>query len=435
MRPVNIALLGLGIVGCGTVNVLKRNAQEISRRAGRDVAIKYAVVNDLTKTRDCDTSNFELITDPTIAVTDPDIDIVIELIGGVKLAKQAVFKAIQHKKHIITANKALIAQYGNEIFAEAQKQGVIVAFEAAVAGGIPIIKTIREGLAGNRIEWVAGIINGTCNFILSAMQQHGDDFESALAEAQRRGFAEADPSFDIGGIDVAHKLTILASIAFGIPLQFESVYIEGIENISAQDILYAQQLGYVIKHLGITRRVEEGIELRVHPTLIAESETLAHVNGEMNALQVKGDAVGPTLYYGAGAGAEPTASSVIGDLVDVVRTLTTDPNNRVPHLAFKSDALQKLPILSMEQVETAYYVRMNAEDKPGVLADITRIFGEQHISIESILQKESEQQDGYVPIVIITHQVVEKNMQKALQQIETLPQIQNEIIRIRLEHL
>lgn len=435
MQPVNIAILGLGTVGSGTVNVLHRNAQEISRRAGREINIKYAAVNDLSKQRNCECDDFELITDPYIAVNDPDVDIIVELIGGETLAKELVLAAIANKKHVITANKALIAQHGNEIFEKATQQSVMVTFEAAVAGGIPIIKTIREGLAGNRIEWIAGIINGTCNYILTAMQQNGADFEMALTEAQQLGFAEADPSFDIGGIDVAHKLTILASIAFGIPLQFDKVYIEGIESVAAQDIVHAEQLGYIIKHLGIARRTKTGIELRVHPCLVAEQETLAHVNGVMNALQVKGDAVGPTLYYGAGAGAEPTASSVVGDLVDVVRTLTADPNNRVPHLAFQADSLQHLPILTIDEVETAYYIRMNAADKPGVLAEMTRILGEQQISIESILQKESEQQDGYVPIVMITHKVLEKNMQAALQQIQSLSEIKNDIVRIRLEHL
>jgi len=435
MKPVNVGLLGLGTVGGGTVNVLKRNAEEIARRAGRGIRITHASARDLNKPRICDTTGIKLTTNPQEVVNDPDVQIVVELMGGDTVARELVLAAIHNGKHVVTANKALIARHGNEVFAEAQKKGVMVAFEAAVAGGIPIIKAIREGLAGNRVEWLAGIINGTGNFILTEMRDKGRDFADVLAEAQALGYAEADPTFDVEGIDAAHKLTILASIAFGIPLQFKKVYTEGITKITRADVTYAEELGYRIKHLGMARRTDAGVELRVHPTLIPERRLIANVDGVMNAVLVKGDAVGPTLYYGAGAGAEPTASAVVADLVDVVRTLTSDPENRVPHLAFRPDALSDLPILPMEQVETAYYLRLQALDKPGVLADVTRILGDLGISIEAILQKESPDDDVDATIIMLTHRVLEGKMNQAIKAIEALDSVTGPVTRIRLETL
>ncbi|MDP1707493.1 MAG: homoserine dehydrogenase [Gammaproteobacteria bacterium] len=435
MKPVKVGLLGLGTVGGGTVNVLARNAEEIARRAGRGIQVTHASARDLKKKRICDTRGITLTDQPLEVVNDPDIDIIVELIGGTDLALDLVSRAIANGKHVVTANKALIARHGNEIFNAARKKGVMVAFEAAVAGGIPIIKAIREGLAGNRIEWLAGIVNGTGNFILTKMGDEGQDFNAVLAEAQRLGYAEADPTYDVEGIDAAHKLTILAAIAFGIPLQFDKVYTEGITRITRADVGYAEQLGYRIKHLAIARRSAQGIELRVHPTLIPQRRLIANVDGVMNAVVVTGDAVGPTLYYGAGAGAEPTASAVVADLVDVVRVLTSDPENRVPHLAFQPDALSDVPILPMEQVETAYYLRLQALDRPGVLADVTRILADHAISIESILQKEPMAGESEVPIIILTHSTLEKSMNQAINRIEALPSISGNIMRIRLEHL
>ena len=405
MKPVKVGLLGLGTVGGGTFNVLRRNAQEIARRAGRGIEITLAAARDYDP---AGLPGIEAITvsDNAFAVVDDaEIDIIVELIGGYEPARELVLKAIAAGKHVVTANKALIATHGNEIFAAAQEQGVMVAFEAAVAGGIPIIKAVREGLAANQIEWIAGIINGTGNFILTEMRDKGRDFADVLSEAQQLGYAEADPTFDVEGIDAAHKLAILASIAFGIPLQFDKVYTEGIGHITRDDVAYAEQLGYRIKHLGVTRRTEHGVELRVHPTLIPDRRLIANVDGVMNAVLVKADAVGPTLYYGAGAGAEPTASAVVADLVDVARTLTVDPENRVPHLAFQPDALSDVPILPMDDVETAHYLKMLATDKPGVLADVTRILGDAGISIEAILQKEPAMDAVEVPIIMLTHTV------------------------------
>ena len=435
MKPVKVGILGLGTVGCGTVNVLSRNAEEITRRAGRGIEVSHAAARNLNSPRVCATDDIKLTDDAFAVVNDPEIDIVVELIGGYEPARELVMKAIENGKHVVTANKALIAIHGNEIFKAAQAKGVMVAFEAAVAGGIPIIKAIREGLAGNSIEWLAGIINGTGNFILTEMRDKGRDFADVLAEAQALGYAEADPTFDVEGIDAAHKLTILASIAFGIPLQFESTYTEGIGKITSDDVDYATQLGYSIKHLGVTRRTEEGIELRVHPTLIPKRRLIANVDGVMNAVLVKGDAVGPTLYYGAGAGADPTASAVVADVVDVVRALTADPENQVPHLAFQPDALSATPILPMDDIETAYYLRLQASDEPGVLADVTRILGESGISIEAILQKEPAQDETSVPIILLTHRIREKQMNAAIKQIEALESIQDEVVRIRLEVL
>jgi homoserine dehydrogenase len=434
LDPVKVGVLGLGTVGGGTVNVLKRNGEEITRRAGRGIVVTHAAARDPNKARICDTTGIKLTSDPYEVVNDPDIQIVVELIGGDTLARDLVMAAIGKGKHVVTANKALIAKHGNEIFAAAQKKGVMVAFEAAVAGGIPIIKAVREGLAGNQVEWLAGIINGTGNFILTEMRDKGRDFNDVLAEAQRLGYAEADPTFDVEGIDAAHKLTILASIAFGIPLQFEACFTEGITKITREDVQYAEEFGYRIKHLGISRRTEKGVELRVHPTLIPERRLIANVDGVMNAVLVKGDAVGPTLYYGAGAGADPTASAVVADLVDVTRTLTSDPENRVPHLAFQPDALSDLPILPVEEVETAYYLRLQAKDKPGVLADVTRILGDSNISIEAILQKEPVG-DAEATIIMLTHKVLEGKMNEAIAVIEALDSISGPVTRIRLEHL
>ncbi len=435
MKPVTIGLLGLGTVGGGTVQVLKRNAAEITRRAGREIRIGVASSRNLDRARPFDLEGIRLVADPCQVVTDPDVDIVVELIGGLDPAKDLVMRALDAGKHVVTANKMLIALHGNEIFARAREKGLTVAFEAAVAGGIPIIKTLREGLAGNQVEWLAGIINGTCNFILTEMREKGRDFADVLKEAQALGYAEADPSFDVGGIDAAHKLTILASIAFGIPLQFDKVCVEGISTIEAVDVAYAEELGYRVKLLGIARRNPEGIELRVHPTLIPERRLIANVNGVMNAVVVKGDAVGPTLYYGAGAGAEPTASSVVADLVDVTRALTADPENRVPHLAFQASAIADIPVLPLENIKTAYYLRLCAEDKPGVLADVTRIFADQDISIEAILQKESRAGETRLPIILLTQTVREKDMNAAIRAIEALATIHGPVKRIRVETL
>lgn len=435
LRPVRIGILGLGTVGCGTVNVLLRNGSEITRRAGRSLHVIRASVRDLQKRRSCSVDNISLTQDADSIVNDPDVDVIVELIGGHDPARQLVLQAIAAGKHIVTANKALIAVHGNEIFRAAQEQGVMVAFEAAVGGGIPIIKAIREGLSGNRIEWVAGIINGTGNFILTEMRDRGRSFDEALADAQRLGYAEADPSFDVEGIDAAHKLTILASIAFGIPLQFDKTYTEGIAGVARADVKYAEELGYRIKHLGIARRGDDGVELRVHPTLIPERRLIASVDGIMNAILIKGDALGPTMYYGAGAGADPTASAIVADLVDVVRTLTTDPNNRVPHLAFQPDALSDLRILSMEDVQTSYYLRMQVRDRPGVLAEIAQLLASQQISIEAVIQKEPAEGENVVPLIMLTHRVLEKNMNAALTQIEALDSIQGKVVRLRMEHL
>lgn len=435
MKPVKVGVLGLGTVGGGSVNVLKRNAAEIARRAGREIIITRACAKDLSKARFCDTSGIALSTEPLDVIYDPDIDIVLELIGGTGLAKDLVLQAIANGKHVVTANKALIALHGNEIFAKASEKGVMIAFEAAVAGGIPIIKAIREGLSGNQIQWLAGIINGTGNFILTEMRDKGADFADVLAQAQALGYAEADPTFDVEGIDAGHKLTILAALAFGIPLQFEKVYTEGITKITRADIQYAEELGYRIKHLGIARKMPTGIELRVHPTLIPYRRLIANVDGVMNAVLVKGDAVGATLYYGAGAGAEPTASAVVADIVDVVRVLTSDPEHRVPHLAFQPESIVDIPVLAAEQIQTAYYLRLNAEDKSGVLADVTRILANHNISIEAIIQKEPLQGETNVPIIFLTQLTLEKEMNAAIADIEALSTIIGSVNRIRLETL
>ncbi len=435
MKPVTVGILGLGTVGGGTAIVLERNAAEIARRAGRSIQLVAASVRDMHKKRPIALKHVNLTLDSNEIVNDPDIDIVLELIGGTDIARDLVLRAIENGKHVVTANKALIALYGNEIFEAAQRKGVTVAFEAAVAGGIPIIKAIREGLAGNQIEWLAGIINGTGNFILSEMRDKGREFADVLKEAQALGYAEADPTFDVEGIDAAHKLTILASIAFGVPLQFEKVYTEGISSIAREDVEYAGELGYRIKHLGIARRVNAGLELRVHPTLIPHRRLIANVDGVMNAILVQADAVGATLYYGAGAGAEPTASAVVADLVDVVRALTTDPGNRVPHLAFQPDAIKGINVMPIDDVETAYYLRMQVQDRAGVLADITRLFADHSISIEAIVQKEIKDDYQRVPLVILTHRVLESNMMAAIEKVEQLATVTGRVIKIRLETL
>jgi len=435
LQSVKIGVLGLGTVGGGTVNVLTRNSKEISRRAGRGIEISRAADRDIESPKICQTDGISLTTDAMDIINDPEIDIVVELIGGTGVALDLVTKAIENGKHVVTANKALIAMHGNELFAKAQEKGVTIAFEAAVAGGIPIIKAMREGLAANSIEWLAGIINGTGNFILTEMRDKGRDFADVLAEAQALGYAEADPTFDVEGIDAAHKLTIMASIAFGIPLQFDKAYTEGISKISQEDVKYAAELGYRIKHLGIAKKTEQGVELRVHPTMIPHRRLIANVDGVMNAVLVQGDAVGPTLYYGAGAGSDATASAVVADIIDIVRALTTDPENRVPHLAFQPDALSDTPILPVEDVVTSYYLRIHTEDKPGVLAEITRIMGEQGISIEAILQKQPEEHGGIVPVIMLTQEVVEKNMNAAIKQIEALQSVTDSVMRIRMESL
>ncbi|MBZ4202024.1 MAG: homoserine dehydrogenase [Methylovulum sp.] len=435
MKPIKIGVLGLGTVGGGTVNVLTRNAVEITRRTGREIIITRASARSLDKQRLCTTHGIELTTNSLAIINDPDIDIIVELIGGAGAVKELVLAAINNGKHVVTANKLLIAQHGNEIFAKASEKGVIVAFEAAVAGGIPIIKALREGLSGNQIEWLAGIINGTSNFILTEMRDKGRDFNDVLTEAQALGYAEADPTFDIQGIDAAHKLTILAAIAFGIPLQFDKVYTEGIATITRMDIQYAEELGYRIKHLGMARKSAQGIELRVHPTLIPQHRLIANVNGVMNAVVVKGDAVGPTLYYGAGAGAEPTASAVVADIIDVVRALTSNPANRVPHLAFQANALADIPVLSCQHFRTAYYLRLTAEDKPGVLADVTGILADHNISIEAIIQKEPLQGETSIPIIMLTQITLEQEMNAAIAKIEALPTVTGKINHIRMETL
>lgn len=436
MAPVKIGLLGLGTVGGGTVSVLAQNAAEIARRAGRELRITHAAAKEYDAGRIEGLDRIDTLTDDAFAVVnDPAVEIVIELIGGCSPARELALRAIENGKHVVTANKALIAAHGNQLFAAAEARGVMVAFEAAVGGGIPIIKALREGLVANRIEWIAGIINGTGNYILSGMRDRGDDFAAALKEAQALGYAEADPKFDVEGIDAAHKLTILAAIAFGMPLKFEGTYTEGISRIEAQDVAWAGELGYRIKHLGIARRGRDGIEQRVHPTLIPERRLLANVDGVMNAVLVNSNALGPTLYYGAGAGAEPTASAVLADVVDIARALTIDPAGRAPHLAFQAHALNDLAIVPMAEIETAYYLRMNALDKPGVLAEVTRRLADFGISIEAILQKEPAPATDYVPIILLTQRAKEQNMNAALAGIERLAAIEGRVMRIRMETL
>lgn len=435
MKSIKIGILGLGTVGGGTANVLQRNADEILRRAGRTIEVSMASVRDLKKERLCDCSSLTLTQDPFEIVDHPEIDIVIELIGGETQAKELILQAIANGKHVVTANKALIALHGNEIFAAAQAQGVAVLFEAAVAGGISIVKAIREGLAGNRIEMVAGIINGTGNFILTEMRDKGRAFEDVLVEAQALGYAEADPTFDVEGIDAAHKLTILASIAFGIPLQFEKVYTEGISKLALDDVAFAQELGYRIKHLGIAQVHDDGIELRVHPTLIPEKRLIANVDGVMNAVLVRGDAVGTTLHYGAGAGAEPTASAVVADVVDVARTLSAQAHNRVPYLAFQENAIQDKPIKESADFKSAYYLRIEVNDVAGVMSKLSTIFADLDISIEGITQKEPKKGQSSVNVIFITQRTRENLINLAIEKIQQDPDVQGNVIRIRVEHL
>ncbi|SMF19385.1 homoserine dehydrogenase [Pseudogulbenkiania subflava] len=434
MQPINIGLMGVGTVGGGTATVLKRNAEEISRRAGREIRLFMAANRDLERAREVVGPDVPVVDDAMQIVNHPDVDIVVELIGGDTIAKELVLKAIENGKHVVTANKKLLAVHGNEIFARAQEKGVMVAFEAAVAGGIPIIKALREGLSANRIEWIAGIINGTSNFILTEMRDKGSSFADVLAEAQRLGYAEADPTFDIEGHDAGHKLTIMASIAFGIPMQFDKCYLEGISQLDGRDIKYAEELGYRVKLLGLTRRTDAGIELRVHPTLIPEDRLIANVNGVMNAVMAKGDAIGPTLYYGAGAGALPTASAVVADIVDVARLLTADPEHRVPHLAFQPDRLQDTPILPIDEIHSSYYLRIAAADRTGVLAEITRLLADNGISIEALIQKGADA-DGSAEVVILTHRVQEKQVNRAIASIEALDSVAGKVVRLRMEEL
>jgi homoserine dehydrogenase len=435
VKPINVGLLGIGTVGGGTFAVLRRNREEIARRAGCTIAMKMVADKDLNRAKSLVGDHALVTADAHELVTRPDIDIVVELIGGTTIAKDLVLKAIASGKHVVTANKALLAQHGNEIFAAAQKRDVMVAFEGAVGGGIPIIKSLREGLTANRIEWIAGIINGTSNFILSEMREKGAGFGDVLKEAQRLGYAETDPTFDIDGVDAAHKLTIMAAIGFGIPMQFPAVYVEGISKLTREDIGYAEELGYRIKLLGIAKRKPGGIELRVHPTLIPTRRLIANVEGVMNAILVKGDVVGQTMYYGAGAGAEPTASAVVADLVDVARMLTADPEHRVPHLAFQPDQLSDVPILPIGEVETSYYLRLRVLDKTGVLADITRILADLDISIDAMMQKEPHAGESEVDIIMLTHQTIEKRVNAATTKIEALPVVSGKVTRIRLEQL
>jgi len=437
LKPLQVGLLGIGTVGAGTWTVLRRNAEEIARRAGRPVRITHIAERDLDRARKVTdgADGVTLTADAAQVLGHPDIDIVIELIGGIEPARSFILKAIANGKHVVTANKALLARHGNEIFAAAHGKGVMVAFEGAVAGGIPIIKALREGLTANRIEWIAGIINGTSNFILSEMRARGASFETVLKEAQAHGYAEADPTFDIEGIDAAHKLTIMSAIAFGVPMQFERAYTEGISKLTREDIDYAEELGYRIKLLGVTRRTEAGIELRVHPTLVPAGRLIANVEGVMNAVLVKGDAVGATMYYGAGAGAEPTASAVIADLVDVTRMHTADPEHRVPHLAFQPDQLSDIPFLPIGEVVTSYYLRIRVLDRPGVLADIARILADRDISIDAMIQKESPEGEDQTDIILLTHRSVERQVVDAIARIEGLSTVRGKITRIRMEQL
>lgn len=435
MKPIDVGLLGIGVVGGGTWDVLARNADEIQRRAGRAIRIAVVADKEIEKARSIVKDKAKVVGDAFGVVRGDEVEIVVELIGGTTVAKELVLEAIGRGKHVVTANKALLATHGNEIFAAAQKKGVMVAFEAAVAGGVPIIKALREGLSANRIEWIAGIINGTSNFILSEMRDKGIAFSEALQDAQKRGYAEADPTFDIEGVDAAHKLTILSALAFGIPMQFQKCFREGIQRLTKADIRYAEELGYRIKLLGITKRTTNGIELRVHPTLVPARRLIANVEGVMNGILIKGDAVGPTLYYGAGAGSQPTASAVVADLVDVTRLITADPEQRVPHLAFQPDQLSDDQVLPMEAVETACYLRMRVMDKPGVLADITRTLADSEISIEAMVQKEPGEGERIVDIVLLTNRAVEKDVNHAIDRIEKLPTVLGAVTRIRLEAL
>ena len=434
-KPILVGLLGAGTVGAGTFRVLQRNQEEIRRRAGRGIRIALVADLDTERAQAVAGGAAQVVADARAVIADAEIDIVIELIGGTGIARTLVMEAIAAGKHVVTANKALLAVHGSEIFAAAHAKGVMVAFEGAVAGGVPIIKALREGLSANRIESIAGIINGTTNFILSEMRAKGLDFGAVLAEAQRLGYAESDPTFDIEGVDAAHKATIMSAIAFGIPMQFDKAYVEGITKLQAADIRYAEQLGYRIKLLGITKRTAHGIELRVHPTLVPDRRLIANVEGAMNAVLVRADAVGTTLYYGQGAGAEPTASAVVADLVDITRLHTADPEHRVPHLAFQPDAMSSTPILPMAQVVTAFYLRLRVADQAGVLARITGILAEREISIDALLQRESGEGENQTDVIILTHDTVEGRMNDAIAQMQALPTVLAPIVRIRKEEL
>ncbi len=435
MKPIQVGLLGIGTVGGGVFTVLDRNQEEITRRAGRGIQIRTVADLDIKRAEELVKGRAKVVNDAKLVVNDPEIDVVVELIGGYGIAKELVLAAINNGKHVVTANKALLAVHGNEIFAAAQAKGVTVNFEAAVAGGIPIIKALREGLTANRIEWIAGIINGTTNFILSEMRDKGLDFDVVLKEAQRLGYAEADPTFDIEGVDAAHKATIMSAIAFGIPMQFDKAHVEGITKLSAVDIKYAEQLGYRIKLLGITKKTKDGIELRVHPTLIPAKRLIANVEGAMNAVQVMGDAVGTTLYYGKGAGSEPTASAVIADLVDVARLQTADPEHRVPHLAFQPGSMVNTSIMPMGEVTTSYYLRLRVADVAGVLADITRILADNGISIDAMLQREAGDGEKQTDLIMLTHETKEKNILAAIAKVEALKTVEGSVTKIRLENL
>ena len=435
MQKIKVGILGLGTVGSGTADVLARNASEITRRSGLEIDVVIASMRNLNKVRDCSTDGIELTTDPFAVVDSPDVDIIVELIGGTDLAKDLIFKALDNGKHVVTANKALIALHGNEIFERAQEAGVSIAYEAAVAGGISIIKSIREGFAGNQIEAIAGIINGTGNFILTEMRDKGRTFDDVLAEAQELGYAEADPTFDVEGIDAAHKLTILAAIAFGTPLQFEHVYTEGISKLDLVDVSYAEELGYRIKHLGIAKRVDDAIELRVHPTLIPEKRLIANVNGVMNAVLVKGDAVGNTLHYGAGAGADPTASAVVADIVDVARMLDAPRSSCVPGLGFNADSITALPVKPISEFEIAFYLRFEVDDSPGVMSSLSAVFAQQNISIEGITQKEPKKNEDTVSVIFITQKTTEGRMDKALSELQKMDVVRQPAVKIRVEHL
>ena len=435
MKPMRIALLGAGTVASGVVRVLRRNQDELCRRAGRGIEVVAVAARNASRARQALGDGLPMHADFLALATREDVDIVVELMGGLDPARELVLAAIRAGKHVVTANKALLAHHGNEIFAAAQSHGVVVAFEAAVAGGIPIIKAVREGLAANRIEWVAGIINGTTNFILSSMREQGLDFASALAKAQQLGYAEADPGFDIDGVDAAHKITLLCAMAFGVPVQFQRAHVQGIRDLDGADIRYAEQLGYRIKLLGLTRRSQQGIELRVHPTLIPSARLMANVEGAMNAVMVQGDAVGPTLFYGKGAGAEATASSVIADLVDITRLHTADPEHRVPHLAFQPGALADTPILPMSQVRTSYYLRIHVRDEAGVLAEITRILAEQDMSIDALLQRPSGENDQHTDVILLTHETLEWRMDEAQARIQALDSVLAPVVRLRKEEL
>ena len=435
MNPIRIGLLGIGTVGSGVFQVLGRNQEEIRRRAGRGLEIAMVADLQVERAKSLVGPGVEVVGDARQVIERPDIDIVVELIGGYGVAKTMVMAAIESGKHVVTANKALLAVHGSEIFAAASRKGVIVAFEAAVAGGIPIIKALREGLTANRIEWIAGIINGTTNFILSQMRSKGLDFDVVLKEAQRLGYAEADPTFDIEGVDAAHKATIMSAIAFGIPVQFDKAHVEGITQLQAADIRYAEQLGYRIKLLGITKRRDNGIELRVHPTLVPAKRLIANVEGAMNAVVVQGDAVGTTLYYGKGAGSEPTASAVVADLVDITRLHTADPLHRVPHLAFQPAALASTPILEIAQVVTAFYLRLTVSDEPGVMARITAILADSDISIDALLQRESAEGEQQTDVIILTHDTQEGRMRQAIAKMQALSTVLAPIISIRKEEL